>query len=106
MKKTQLRLALIIAVVAIITVAVPSALAKSNNDNKPGWGYGDTNHVHVGPPGQSVHPDNDKIVKNLQKQEDKIVNRLDKNNKIPEPQKSNLISDIKSLFDKLIGFFS
>lgn len=23
---------------------------------KPGWGYGDPNHQHTGPPGQSVHP--------------------------------------------------
>jgi hypothetical protein len=107
MKKNQLRLALIIAVVAIVSVAVPSALAKSNNDVRPGWGNGDANHVHVGPPGQSVHPENDdKIVKKLQKQEDKIVNKLEHNNKIPEPQKSNLITDIKNLFDKLIGFFS
>jgi hypothetical protein len=106
LKQTQLRIALIIAVVAVITVAVPSALAKSNNDVRPGWGNGDKNHVHVGPPGQSVHPDNDKIVKRLQNQEDRIVNRLDKNKKIPEPQKSNFITDIKNLFDKLIGFFS
>lgn len=106
MKQTQLRIALIIAVVAIVTVAVPSALAKSNNDVKPGWGNGDKNHVHVGPPGHSVHPDHNKIVKKLEHREDRIVDRLEKNKKIPEPQKSNLITDIKNLFDKLIGFFS
>lgn len=38
------------------------ALAKGNtgDNTRPGWGYGDKNHVHTGPPGQSVHPgDND-----------------------------------------------
>jgi hypothetical protein len=101
----KLRIAVIIAVLAVSTVAVPSALAKSN-DPKPGWGYGDKNHVHVGPPGQSVHPDNDKIVKRLEKQEDHIVNKLEKNKKIPEPQKTNLINQVKDLFEKLIGLFS
>jgi hypothetical protein len=101
----KLRIAVIIAVLAVVVVAVPSALAKSS-DPKPGWGNGDTNHVHVGPPGSSVHPGNDKIVKRLEKQEDKIVDRLEKNKHIPEPQKSNLISQIKDAFEKLISFFS
>lgn len=33
-----------------------SAFAQSNDDTRPGWGFGDQNHVHTGPPGQSVHP--------------------------------------------------
>jgi hypothetical protein len=102
---TKLRIAVVIAILAVATVAVPSALAKSS-DTKPGWGNGDTNHVHLGPPGQSVHPGNDKIVKRLEKQEDKIVNRLDKNKHIPEPQKTNIINQVKDLFAKLISFFS
>lgn len=103
--KKQLSIALVLALVVTISAVVPTALAK-NNEPKPGWGFGDTNKVHVGPPGQSVRPNNEKIVKKLEKQQDKIVNKLEKNNKIPEPQKSNLISDIKSIFDKLISFFS
>jgi hypothetical protein len=30
--------------------------APATNNAKPGWGLGDTNHVHTGPPGQSVRP--------------------------------------------------
>jgi hypothetical protein len=101
----KLHIAIVIAVLAVITVAVPSALAKSS-DPKPGWGFGDKNHVHLGPPGNSVHPGGDKIVKRLEKQEDKIVNRLEKNKQIPEPQKTNLINQVKDLFEKLIGLFS
>lgn len=32
------------------------AFAKPEDNTRPGWGFGDTNHVHTGPPGQSVHP--------------------------------------------------
>lgn len=28
-------------------------------DTHPGWGFGDSNHIHVGPPGLSVRPIND-----------------------------------------------
>ena len=28
--------------------------AKNLDDTRPGWGHGDKNHVHTGPPGQSV----------------------------------------------------
>ena len=54
-----------------LTFPITSALAKNKNDNfrqflaqnnssndRPGWGYGDKNHNHTGPPGQSVHPGN------------------------------------------------
>jgi hypothetical protein len=53
------RAILMVAVVAVAGIAfATSALAQGNNgDNtRPGWGYGDKNHVHTGPPGQSVHP--------------------------------------------------
>lgn len=34
-----------------------TASAKKNDDNtRPGWGYGDKNYIHTGPPGQSVRP--------------------------------------------------
>ena len=26
-----------------------------NYDNKPGWGWGDQNHDHYGPPGHNKH---------------------------------------------------
>lgn len=51
------------ALVILITIAAAgimmaqAALAQGNSgDTKPGWGYGDKNHTHTGPPGQSVHP--------------------------------------------------
>lgn len=50
--------ALAVLAVAVVTFSA-SALAQGNGNNgstKPGWGYGDKNHVHTGPPGHSVHP--------------------------------------------------
>ncbi len=48
------------ATAAIIFGSIlPSAFA-APKVTVPGWGFGDENHVHVGPPGHSVHPgDND-----------------------------------------------
>lgn len=46
---------LAIAAVAVVFMA-HSAFANASSTTKPGWGYGDTNHVHTGPPGQSVRP--------------------------------------------------
>jgi hypothetical protein len=49
------------ALVAVLSVAGTTvAKAKNNDDNtRPGWGYGDQNHEHTGPPGQSTRPDKD-----------------------------------------------
>ena len=56
------RAILIAAVVAVAGVVFATgAFAQGNSGTtKPGWGYGDQNHVHTGPPGQSVHPGNNK----------------------------------------------
>lgn len=35
---------------------VHAAMAQGGPNVVPGWGYGDQNHVHTGPPGQSVRP--------------------------------------------------
>lgn len=44
-------------VAAAVVVMASAALAKGNmGGTRPGWGFGDKNHVHTGPPGQSVHP--------------------------------------------------
>ena len=53
----NLRLFIVIAVIAaaVVTMAT-AALAKEKGGDRPGWGYGDTNHHHTGPPGQSVRP--------------------------------------------------
>jgi hypothetical protein len=54
------KLALTAAAIAITGMAASSALAAPGNDNgnnsRPGWGNGDAQHVHTGPPGDSVNP--------------------------------------------------
>ncbi len=40
-----------------------TASAKTNGEIRAGWGFGDNNHIHIGPPGQSVFPV-DTLVKN------------------------------------------
>jgi hypothetical protein len=45
------------AVAAAAIFMIQSAFAApANGGTRPGWGYGDDNHVHTGPPGQSVRP--------------------------------------------------
>lgn len=57
MLKKQLIAALIITVVVASLMATP-VFADNGNNGKyqggecPGWGYGDDNHEHSGPPGQ------------------------------------------------------
>jgi Spy/CpxP family protein refolding chaperone len=52
----NLRMGLIIAVlVAAVALVMGSSFAHAaSGGTRPGWGYGDKNHVHTGPPGQSV----------------------------------------------------
>jgi hypothetical protein len=54
----NLRLFLVMAVVAVAFAVMSIAAHAQGNSGgtRPGWGYGDKNHVHTGPPGQSVHP--------------------------------------------------
>src|SRR5260221_13863640 len=70
LKKKQLFMALIVVLFVAGTVGVPAASAKTTTNNttnttdntRPGWGFGDKNHHHIGPPGHSVRPgdgDND-----------------------------------------------
>lgn len=49
---------LVLALAAAAAVAVAGTAAAASGGTRPGWGFGDTNHVHTGPPGQSVsvHP--------------------------------------------------
>ena len=42
--------------VASIAFVATNVLAKNDDTTRPGWGYGDKNHEHTGPPGQSVNP--------------------------------------------------
>ena len=45
-----------------LLVSVNSAYAKQDDDTRPGWGFGDTNHEHTGPPGLTVRPNNNQLV--------------------------------------------
>lgn len=49
---------LLISGIALVAFALMATgvFAKGTGGTRPGWGYGDTNHIHTGPPGQSVHP--------------------------------------------------
>jgi hypothetical protein len=46
----------LVAAAAVFVVTTALAAPGNSGDTKPGWGYGDNNHVHTGPPGQSVRP--------------------------------------------------
>lgn len=53
-----------VAVALFVAVAAPLQAAyaekpdqSANHNTKPGWGWGDKNHVHTGPPGLSVKND-------------------------------------------------
>lgn len=59
MKKTGLRIALVLTLVLGSSVFAGSALAKNDGGTRPGWGHGDKNHHHTGPPGQSTQPSNE-----------------------------------------------
>ena len=41
---------------SILAMAGTALAGKPVGNNRPGWGVGDTNHVHTGPPGNSTHP--------------------------------------------------
>ncbi len=49
---------IIVSTFALAAVLTTSSLVANaqKSETRPGWGYGDTNHVHTGPPGQSVRP--------------------------------------------------
>ena len=47
-----------LAAAAVMLVSTAFAAPGNSGETKPGWGKGDKNHVHTGPPGQSVRPAN------------------------------------------------
>ncbi len=42
------------AILGLFAAFAGSTFAKNDGGTRPGWGFGDQNHVHTGPPGQSV----------------------------------------------------
>lgn len=56
---TKLKIVAVAGMVVVSLTALAGAtFAKQGDDGtRPGWGWGDKNHVHTGPPGgPSVHP--------------------------------------------------
>ena len=49
---------IVVSIIALAAFAVMASGAFAQNDDgtRPGWGFGDKNHTHTGPPGHSVHP--------------------------------------------------
>jgi hypothetical protein len=45
------------AIVFLTLILFSSAQTTFAQSARPGWGFGDENNIHVGPPGQSVFPD-------------------------------------------------
>ena len=59
-KKTIIAVIITLTVTALLILSSPvSAKQNSGNQNepfgyayRPGWGFGDVNHIHTGPPGK------------------------------------------------------
>lgn len=49
-------LVVLTTVFAIGLTMVNVVSAKEKSDSRPGWGWGDRNHTHTGPPGNSTFP--------------------------------------------------
>ena len=56
MKKTAIKISLITSMILVAGsfAAIGAFAQKPSDNNRPGWGFGDKNHHHVGPPGISV----------------------------------------------------
>lgn len=57
MTAIKARILIVIGLVVFsLALVAGNAFAKNSGSDKPGWGFGDKNHEHQGPPGQSVFP--------------------------------------------------
>jgi hypothetical protein len=54
-KKAALSAAIALGI-AVVAVSGAAYAAQDKKETVPGWGFGDKNHIHTGPPGHSVHP--------------------------------------------------
>jgi hypothetical protein len=88
--------ALLARIVVIITILVASVafvatnvLAVNSDNTRPGWGNGDKNHEHTGPPGQSVNPsDSPKPTKEPKETKEPKPTKEPKETKEPKPTKT------------------
>lgn len=51
----------ILLITLFFVVQAAFAAPGNSGTTKPGWGFGDKNHIHVGPPGQSVIVQNNSV---------------------------------------------
>ena len=58
MKKTSVLVMVMTFVITAMMFAGSAFAQGPTNNNRPGWGHGDHNHHHTGPPGHSNHPGN------------------------------------------------
>ena len=57
---------IVITIVLVSSLSVQGVYAASPTGTpKPGWGHGDKNHVHTGPPGVSVRSNDNVTVNNI-----------------------------------------
>ncbi len=49
----RLKISFVLALFVAALLVTPGA---ASGNTRPGWGYGDKNHVHTGPPGHSIRP--------------------------------------------------
>lgn len=105
MKKTILTTTCAITVAVLVTLGTSAASAQTDT-SRPGWGKGDTHHVHTGPPGQSVRPDTGDVEERVQKRLDKVIVRLQKLDNKFGSQVPGLSENLQSLIARLSNFFS
>jgi hypothetical protein len=56
MTKEKMRIVTILGFLVVGSVLVVQSALAVPGETRPGWGKGDKNHVHTGPPGTSVNP--------------------------------------------------
>lgn len=58
-KKIKMLIASGTVLVALSSFAGPAFAQNNNQTSRPGWGFGDQNHIHTGPPGLTQRPEFD-----------------------------------------------
>ena len=77
-KKRTLPVILGTLFVCSLLVAQSAFAAPHENNTRPGWGHGDDNHVHTGPPGHSNRPGD--VEERFHERFAKFLERLEKRN--------------------------
>lgn len=98
--KKKVFAAVAISILAVSVASVP-AFAAQNDNTRPGWGHGDNNHVHTGPPGHSVRPPfEERFTMTIQR----VITRLQRlDDRIENPKVSN---SLQNLISRLTSWIS